>query len=82
MEKDVQLTDYLAQHGSPFQIVLTKADKLGASALEDLGQTTVLALRERRYSEAVLCSAVIAVSARSHQGVDQLQSSIAALITT
>jgi GTP-binding protein len=72
---DVTVMDMLDESAVVYQVVLTKADKLPAKALDAIVAETVMALRKRPAAHPV----VLPVSAFEGGGVPELRAAVAAL---
>jgi GTP-binding protein len=70
---DAEVLDELEKSAVSYQLVLTKADQIGAAALETLIGTTLAALRKR----AAAFPEIIATSSRKGDGLPELRAAIA-----
>lgn len=74
-DSDAEIMDELDRAAASYQIVLTKADKIGKEALVRIEMETAAAIRKRGAAHPV----IIATSAEKGLGIDTLRAALAAL---
>jgi GTP-binding protein len=72
---DAAVMDALDGSAAAYQVVLTKTDKISAAALEEVSQRTAEAIKRRPAAHPEL----IATSAETARGVEELRAALAAL---
>ncbi len=73
---DVAVMDMLDQAAVSYQVVLTKSDKISATALERVAQATTAALK----SHAAAYPGIIATSSAKVTGIGELRAAIAGIV--